>query len=95
MLMWGGPLPAQVRGVVAAAGLLTGLGLPTAPAALLGVGPDAALALVRTLLARLARSSPPPSDARCAGPSADAPDAGHILLCTGRLTPRPYRPACR
>ena len=47
------------------AGLLAGLGLPTAPAALRDIGCEAALALVRTLLARLARSSPAPSDARC------------------------------
>ncbi|KAK9831894.1 hypothetical protein WJX81_006720 [Elliptochloris bilobata] len=54
----------QAQGAVEGAGLLVGLGLPTAPAALRDVGQEAALALVRTLLARLARSSPPPSDAR-------------------------------
>ena len=57
---------AQAQGAVTGAGLLAGLGLPTAPAALRGVGHEAALALVRTLLARVARSSPAPSDARCA-----------------------------
>ncbi len=53
------------------AGLLRGLGLPMAPAALHGLGTEAALGLVRTLLARLARSSPPPSDARCGGRPGD------------------------
>lgn len=56
---------AQARGAVTGAGLLAGLGLPTAPAALRDIGREAALALVRTLLARVARSSPAPSDARC------------------------------